>query len=1343
MRRLRLLLSLLLAVAGAVAVPARAQGTRIKDLPLTTTIPTDGRIALDASTFTALRGVSIAQLATNLGAAKLNTTNGVASGLTVDGARPNLMVASVDAMRALTTLVDGQIVTTAGRNSSITGGGASYLWTAGITTATNLGTCFGLLAGGTGRFTLLGDPSDIRLWGALAGISDSTPAIQAAIDALTASTFGGAAKPRIFIPGYQYHVYSTITLQNPVLFEGEAIEANSINVFEYSLNGSTLVSHITNGSPIIHITGTDIGDGSTVIQGIEIQNLGLDGSTAEGDGIWFDANFNIGDVRLQNIVIRNVGGSAFRSGDGTLTGSPRWGYSRLQKLTAIYPRRDGFELFSRNFSSVSMVFDSLYVNGAGRTAFHFVNIGSFEANNLVENNSAQLEPGYGMRLWNCNEGHFKGLYLEGDGRVQGAGDSLAPTFSAAALLLEGSAKMLFQNAHFMSASGYITNFASGGLVHIKSSIANSGFSARDSSGNIFENPYIVSYVYGTSAATATAAGSGGSLGAGMYSYRVTSVYTNSAGYWETPLAASGEVSVRAVASDSITLTNLPVADTTIGTLYGRKIWRTGADGSTYKLRLSTTNNVSTYALTDTTADGSLGTNAVFSPLVLIEASNGQNRFIDSVFTYSPLIVNSGPQNEFINSRVGTIEPDFQPLKGASSFSSTAGYANAARFFWGADSNGLMNGNGITRYQNKRLDLMMPGYSSRAFGEESISVISATASAGANQVIIGGNGTDYGATEVVVNTTAVAGTTATRRVAIDATGVAVANALGVGGITTLTNNLIVGGTTKLTNTLVVDGATTLSNTATVVGAATFNSTVGIAGTTRHAADVILPDGGSVRFTNSVSGNAEIALNQTGSAISLGPNSGTGTVSITPGTGGLNFGAVSVAGPIYVKRPVVATAGATLQNSRIFDLEASYWNGASATTVDVYSIVKMDSTAPSYSYRLNFNGTDSFIFKSDGSLSVPVASGTAPLVIASTTKVANFNADLFDGLDSVVFQPASAALTNYVNGALSGSTLSLSGTLGVGGATTLTNTLAVTGAATFSSTLSAAGITVSGANDVRIPNNQSLRINNIIALYQYGSDLSVGPNSGTGYIELTPGTGGIKLGAVGVAGDIVAKRPAVATAGATLQNSRRLDFEASYWNGSAAVAVDGVWKLSMDSTAPTYSMRLNLSGTDNFIFKSDGSLSIPVTTGTAPFTVASTTLVSNLNADRLDGLHKGGIQPASANLTNVAALTAQSLPSTIISVTENTQTGTTYTVLSTDNGKVVTLNNAAAITVTVPTLSAGFSCTFIQKGAGQVTFSASGTTVSNAHSQTKTFGQYAAVTLYGLSSTTFVLAGDTGT
>jgi hypothetical protein len=60
--------------------------------------------------------------------------------------------------------------------------------------------------------------------------------------------------------------------------------------------------------------------------------------------------------------------------------------------------------------------------------------------------------------------------------------------------------------------------------------------------------------------------------------------------------------------------------------------------------------------------------------------------------------------------------------------------------------------------------------------------------------------------------------------------------------------------------------------------------------------------------------------------------------------------------------------------------------------------------------------------------------------------------------------------------------------------------------------------------------------------------------------------------------------------------------------------------------------------------------------------------------------------------------------------NAQTGTTYTLQASDNGKVVTLNNGSAITLTVPSgLAAGFSCTLVQLGAGQVTIAASSTTL----------------------------------
>jgi hypothetical protein len=94
------------------------------------------------------------------------------------------------------------------------------------------------------------------------------------------------------------------------------------------------------------------------------------------------------------------------------------------------------------------------------------------------------------------------------------------------------------------------------------------------------------------------------------------------------------------------------------------------------------------------------------------------------------------------------------------------------------------------------------------------------------------------------------------------------------------------------------------------------------------------------------------------------------------------------------------------------------------------------------------------------------------------------------------------------------------------------------------------------------------------------------------------------------------------------------------------------------------------------------------------------------------------------------------------TINDQTGTAYTLLASDNGKVVVLDNASAVTVTVPSgLGAGFNCSFVQKGAGQVTFSASSTTINNRQSHTKINAQYGVASIVAYASDVFVLAGDT--
>ena len=95
----------------------------------------------------------------------------------------------------------------------------------------------------------------------------------------------------------------------------------------------------------------------------------------------------------------------------------------------------------------------------------------------------------------------------------------------------------------------------------------------------------------------------------------------------------------------------------------------------------------------------------------------------------------------------------------------------------------------------------------------------------------------------------------------------------------------------------------------------------------------------------------------------------------------------------------------------------------------------------------------------------------------------------------------------------------------------------------------------------------------------------------------------------------------------------------------------------------------------------------------------------------------------------------------SASKNDQTGTTYTVAASDNGKVVVLNNALAITVDIDTgLPVGFNCSFVQKGAGQVTFAGTAT-VNNRQSHTKINGQYGVASIVAYDADTYILAGDT--
>lgn len=169
------------------------------------------------------------------------------------------------------------------------------------------------------------------------------------------------------------------------------------------------------------------------------------------------------------------------------------------------------------------------------------------------------------------------------------------------------------------------------------------------------------------------------------------------------------------------------------------------------------------------------------------------------------------------------------------------------------------------------------------------------------------------------------------------------------------------------------------------------------------------------------------------------------------------------------------------------------------------------------------------------------------------------------------------------------------------------------------------------------------------------------------------------------------------------------------GQATSASNGIVTLSGSPSQVSGVLAVSTGGTSVTTFSSSG---IVVGNGTGPLQTTSASI------------------GASGNIYGYIA-------------TQNFQTGTTYTVSSVDAGKIISQSNASAIVTTLPnSYVSGFACSWVQMGAGQITFSpAAGATLVNRSSQTKAAGQYAMGTLYVNGNATgtaaiWVLAGDTG-
>ena len=196
----------------------------------------------------------------------------------------------------------------------------------------------------------------------------------------------------------------------------------------------------------------------------------------------------------------------------------------------------------------------------------------------------------------------------------------------------------------------------------------------------------------------------------------------------------------------------------------------------------------------------------------------------------------------------------------------------------------------------------------------------------------------------------------------------------------------------------------------------------------------------------------------------------------------------------------------------------------------------------------------------------------------------------------------------------------------------------------------------------------------------------------------------------------------------------------------------------TTTPNASAKLEVSSTDKGLLiprmtsAQRGFISLPAngllvyqTDGVIGFYVNSGTSASpswlRINTDWTksgnDISFTTGNISTTGTLTGGSASTLSGFAANINSIT----TGTTYSLLSSDNGKVININVAGAFTLTVPSsLPVGFNCTVVQYGTGQISLATSGTTLRNRNSYTKSAGQFSIITIINMGSETYITSGE---
>jgi hypothetical protein len=199
------------------------------------------------------------------------------------------------------------------------------------------------------------------------------------------------------------------------------------------------------------------------------------------------------------------------------------------------------------------------------------------------------------------------------------------------------------------------------------------------------------------------------------------------------------------------------------------------------------------------------------------------------------------------------------------------------------------------------------------------------------------------------------------------------------------------------------------------------------------------------------------------------------------------------------------------------------------------------------------------------------------------------------------------------------------------------------------------------------------------------------------------------------------------------------------GQAGTGTAGVSGVSHTAGA---SVKHVLTSSDLIFFRNNASpvASFGFSGSTSGTTTVQATAIAGTTTLTLPAATDTLVGKATTDTLTNKTLTSPTINTPKITIDFNAQTGTSYTLVASDQDKLVTLSNAAAITLTVPpsVFSAGQLINIQQIGAGQVTLAAGvGVTITSTGATSaapKLRAQFSAATVVCTAANTFTVVGD---